>query len=40
MKWSIKEFNELDGEEIYKILSLRNEIFIFYRSLGFKEISR
>lgn len=28
MKWQIKQFNELTGEEIYKILQLRNEIFI------------
>ncbi|UEL47275.1 GNAT family N-acetyltransferase [Terrisporobacter hibernicus] len=28
MNWKIKEFNELNIEEIYKILALRNEIFI------------
>ena len=28
MNWKIKKFNELNAEEIYKILALRNEIFI------------
>ncbi|MCC3863148.1 GNAT family N-acetyltransferase [Terrisporobacter petrolearius] len=28
MNWKIKKFNELNIEEIYKILALRNEIFI------------
>jgi len=28
MNWNIKKFNELNIEEIYKILALRNEIFI------------
>lgn len=28
MNWKIKKFNELNLEEIYKILALRNEIFI------------
>lgn len=28
MNWKIKRFNELNIEEIYKILALRNEIFI------------
>ncbi|WP_455538675.1 GNAT family N-acetyltransferase [Terrisporobacter sp.] len=28
MNWTIKKFNELNVKEIYKILSLRNEIFI------------
>ncbi|WP_434799544.1 GNAT family N-acetyltransferase [Terrisporobacter vanillatitrophus] len=28
MNWKIKKFNELNVEEIYKILALRNEVFI------------
>lgn len=28
MNWKIKKFNELNIEEIYKILALRNEVFI------------
>ena len=28
MDWKIKKFNEVNTEEIYKILALRNEIFI------------
>ncbi|WP_419727188.1 GNAT family N-acetyltransferase [Terrisporobacter petrolearius] len=28
MNWNIKKFNELNIEEIYKILALRNEVFI------------
>lgn len=28
MNWNIKKFNQLKGEEIYKILALRNKIFI------------
>lgn len=28
MKWKIKKFKELNAEEIYKILVLRNEVFI------------
>lgn len=28
MNWKIKKFNELSVEELYKILGLRNEIFI------------
>lgn len=28
MNWNIKKFNEFKAEEIYKILELRNEIFI------------
>ena len=28
MNWKVKKFNELNVEEIYKILSLRNEVFI------------
>lgn len=28
MNWSIKKFKELNGEEVYKILELRNEVFI------------
>lgn len=28
MNWKIKKFNEVNTEEIYKILALRNEIFI------------
>lgn len=28
MKWKIKKFNELEVEEIYGILKLRNEVFV------------
>ena len=28
MKWKIKRFNELKGEEVYEILKLRNEVFV------------
>ncbi len=28
MNWKIKRFEELSGDEVYKILALRNEIFI------------
>ncbi|SFC49414.1 GNAT family N-acetyltransferase [Clostridium uliginosum] len=28
MNWNIKKFNQLKGEEIYKILALRNKVFI------------
>lgn len=28
MEWYLKKFNELTGEELYKILALRNEVFI------------
>ena len=28
MNWNIKKFNQLMGEEIYKILALRNKVFI------------
>lgn len=28
MNWKIKKFDELSAEEVYKILALRNEIFI------------
>lgn len=32
MKWSLKKFFELTNEEVYKILKLRNEIFIVEQS--------
>ena len=28
MKWEIKKFNELNVEEVYEILKLRNEVFV------------
>lgn len=28
MKWKIKKFNELEVEELYEILKLRNEVFV------------
>ena len=28
MVWKIKKFNELNAEEIYKILNIRNQVFI------------
>jgi ElaA protein len=28
MKWEMKKFNELTGEEVYEILKLRNEVFV------------
>lgn len=28
MNWNIKNFNQLNAQEIYKILALRNEVFI------------
>ena len=32
MKWRLKKFSELTNEEVYKILQLRNEIFILEQS--------
>jgi ElaA protein len=28
MKWEVKKFNELTGQEVYEILKLRNEVFV------------
>lgn len=37
MKWSLKKFFELTNEEVYKILKLRNEIFIVEQSCPYMD---
>lgn len=37
MKWSLKKFSELTNHEIYKILKLRNEIFIVEQSCPYMD---
>lgn len=37
MKWSLKKFSELTSHEIYKILKLRNEIFIVEQSCPYMD---
>jgi len=35
MNWNIKKFNQLKGEEIYKILALRNKVFILEQECAY-----
>lgn len=37
MNWKIKKFNELNVEEIYKILGLRNEVFIVEQECAYMD---
>ncbi|MBU3092826.1 GNAT family N-acetyltransferase [Clostridium sp. CM028] len=37
MKWKIKKFNELNGEEVYEILKLRSEVFVIEQQCIYEE---
>ncbi|MBW9146078.1 GNAT family N-acetyltransferase [Clostridium sp. CM027] len=37
MKWEIKKFNELNGEEVYEILKLRSEVFVIEQQCIYEE---
>ncbi|MGL4570582.1 MAG: GNAT family N-acetyltransferase [Clostridium sp.] len=38
MNWIIKTFNELTSEELYKILQLRNEVFILEQECPYQDL--
>jgi ElaA protein len=37
LNWQVKKFNELASDEIYKILKLRNEVFIVEQNCAFQD---
>ncbi|MGH4122416.1 MAG: GNAT family N-acetyltransferase [Clostridium sp.] len=37
MKWEIKKFKELSGEEVYEILKLRSEVFVIEQQCIYEE---
>lgn len=37
MKWELKKFEELEAEELYKILEIRNEVFILEQECPYQD---